>query len=84
MVGELRVQAASAAIALTDQIELSLIGDSVFQAQYGANSTDETLARLNIVDGIFSEQVGIDPATDVRLLATGSDPIHLRRTVDTA
>ena len=34
------------------------------------------LARLNIVDGIFAEQVGVlILATDLRIIPAGSDPL---------
>jgi uncharacterized membrane protein YgcG len=73
LVDDLRVHAMSAAA--TDQVEISLIGDLEFQADHGADSNDELLARINIVDGIFGDQVGIVIlATDVRLLTAGTDP----------
>ncbi|HEU5136923.1 MAG TPA: M12 family metallo-peptidase [Steroidobacteraceae bacterium] len=60
---------------LTRQIEISLIGDTDFQAAESADPTAAMLARLNIVEGIFSEQVGLlILATDVRLMAPGADP----------
>ena len=70
-----QLRTASAAT-LTDQVELSMVADSAFQADFGANSDDEMLARLNIVDGIFAEQVGmLILATDLRLVPAGSDPL---------
>ncbi len=60
---------------LTRQIEISLIGDTDFQAAEGSDPTAAMLARLNIVEGIFSEQVGLlILATDVRLMPAGADP----------
>jgi len=60
---------------LTRQIEISLIGDTAFQAAESADPTAAMLARLNIVEGIFSEQVGLlILATDVRLMSAGADP----------
>ena len=60
---------------LTRQIEISLIADSAFQAAEAGDPTAAMLARLNIVEGIFSEQVGLLVlATDVRLIPANADP----------
>ena len=60
---------------ITRQIEISLIADADFQAAEGADPTAAMLARLNIVEGIFSEQVGLlILATDLRLTGPGTDP----------
>jgi len=60
---------------LTHQIEISLIADSDFQAAEAGDPTAAMLARLNIVEGIFSEQVGLLVlATDVRLIPATNDP----------
>jgi reprolysin (M12B) family zinc metalloprotease/uncharacterized protein DUF11 len=60
---------------LTKQIEISLIADSAFQAAETGDPTAAMLARLNIVEGIFSEQVGLLVlATDVRLMPANADP----------
>jgi len=60
---------------LTRQIEISLIADSAFQAAEAGDPTAAMLARLNIVEGIFSEQVGLLVlATDVRLMPANADP----------
>jgi hypothetical protein len=72
LVAELR--AASAAVAI-DQLSIALIADAAFQNAEGANSAEVMLARLNTVDGIFTEQVGVLlVASDVRLVSPGSDP----------
>lgn len=52
------LQAAAAAV-VTGQMEVGVIGDFEF---FGANSGDPegaALARMNVVDGIFSDQVGV-------------------------
>jgi hypothetical protein len=60
---------------ITRQIEISLIADSAFQAAESTDPTAAMLSRLNIVEGIFSEQVGLlILATDVRLMPAGADP----------
>jgi hypothetical protein len=59
---------------VTRQLEISLIGDAALQAAE-SDPTAAMLARLNIVEGIFSEQLGLlILATDVRLTAPGTDP----------
>lgn len=61
--------------ALSRQIEISLIGDTAFQAAEPDDPTAAMLARLNIVEGIFSEQLDLLVlATDVRLVPAGADP----------
>jgi hypothetical protein len=68
---------------LTHQVEISLIADSDFQAAEAGDPTAAMLARLNIVEGIFSEQVGLLVlATDVRLIprsTTHSKPPRAQR-----
>ena len=60
---------------ITRQIEISLIADSAFQEAESADPTAAMLARLNIVEGIFSEQIGLLVlATDVRLMLKQEDP----------
>jgi hypothetical protein len=60
---------------VTRQVEISLIADTAFQQGEGSDPTAAMLARLNIVEGIFSEQIGLlILATDVRLMPAGSDP----------
>ena len=61
--------------AIERQIEISLIGDKEFQ-QVESDPTAALLARLNIVEGIFSEQVGLLVlATDLRLMPLDSDSL---------
>jgi len=60
---------------ITRQLEISLIGDADFQAAESSDPTAAMLARLNIVEGIFSEQLGLlILATDIRLMPAGADP----------
>ena len=60
---------------ITRQLDISLIADSAFQQADGSDPTAAMLARLNIVEGIFSEQVGLlILASDIRLIAPESDP----------
>lgn len=70
-----QLAAAAAASAPTDQLSLALIADTSFQQQNASSPADAMLARLNIVDGIFTEQLGVllQP-TELRLVPPESDP----------
>jgi hypothetical protein len=72
MVAQIRTATAAADM---DQIDVALIADRAFQSLEGAGSTEVMLARLNIVDGIFSEQIGVllVPSA-LHLVPQGSDP----------
>ncbi len=60
---------------ITQQIEIALLADSDFAASQGPDPTATMLARLNIVEGIFSEQVGLLVlATDIRVMPVAGDP----------
>jgi hypothetical protein len=73
MVGERRAQAIGAAT-ITDQFDISLIADTASRTAT-APTARPMLARLNIVNGIFSRQVGVlILVTDVLLIPAASDP----------
>jgi hypothetical protein len=61
---------------ITRQLEISLIADTAFQRDAeGGDPTAAMLARLNIVEGIFSEQVGLlIVAGEIRLMSPDADP----------
>jgi hypothetical protein len=63
MIGELRAraQALQAGVA-TEGVEISILGDAAYLSRYAieAQARDAILSRLNIVDGIFSSQVGVE------------------------
>ena len=64
----------SAEATITGQIEIALIADSAFAASE-SDPAAAMLARLNIVEGIFSEQVGLlVMASDIRVMPAGQDP----------
>jgi hypothetical protein len=72
MVGELQ---GAAAAKVSRQIEIALVADSAFAAAEPADPVAAMLARLNIVEGIFSEQVGLLVlATELRVIPAGNDP----------
>jgi hypothetical protein len=47
------------------RVTLAPVADVEFASRYGVNAETEIMARLNTVDGIFREQVGIDLAVGV-------------------
>lgn len=59
----------------TRRIELRAVTDYEFYQRWGVRSEDEVLSRMNIVDGIFSDQLGlqIDVAA-VEVFDTPADP----------
>ena len=67
--------ATATATAPAEQLNLALIADTAFQQQNGNASANAMLARLNIVDGIFTEQIGVllQP-TEFRLVPSSGDP----------
>jgi hypothetical protein len=69
--------ASLAAAAPTDQLDIAFLADTEFQQQNGGATLGTMLARLNFVDGIFSEQLGVllSP-TEFRLMPSGSDPFN--------
>jgi len=59
---------------IDSQIEVALIADSAFATAESADPTAAMLARFNIVEGIFSEQLGLLVlATDLRVLPANED-----------
>ena len=73
LVADLGVNAA--ALGVDEQLDVSLIADTDFQNVFGQLARDTMLARVNTVDGIFSEQVGIKIVpTDLRMIPAGPDP----------
>jgi hypothetical protein len=58
ILGEIATQV-SAATLPTREIEVGLLGDLQFYWHQGVDSEDALLARFNIVDGIYSEQVDL-------------------------
>lgn len=72
LVGELEDTAAAR---MTQQLEIALIADSDFAASQGSDPTAAMLARFNIVEGIYSEQLGLlILATEVRVIPAEGDP----------
>src|SRR5262245_5036469 len=73
LVGELT--ATSAASASGGQLDLAVIGDYEFYATHPVNTEAELLARMNVVDGIYSDQIGVSiHVTQVKIFTTSSEP----------
>lgn len=71
LVSALRFNAAT----VEDSLDISLIADRAFQDLIGVDAAAEMLARLNIVDGIFAEQVGVLLVpTEFRMVPANADP----------
>ncbi|HSD74833.1 MAG TPA: M12 family metallo-peptidase [Steroidobacteraceae bacterium] len=83
LVGELKEQAALAAVP-TSQIPVALLGDFEFSSDHPGDAEAVALARMNNVDGIFSNQVGVHLAlSTVRMFITASDPFTATTVPDT-
>ena len=76
LVSELRAnQPLAAAAAVTGQIQVAVVGDSEFSSDHPSDADSTIVSRMNIVDGIFSDQVGIHiVAASVNTFASASDP----------
>jgi hypothetical protein len=63
----------SEAVTVRRKLEVSVIGDATFRARYesDADAKDAMLTRLNIVDGIFSSEVGA--AIEVASMSLAAD-----------
>ncbi len=73
---ELEQLAETAALGASLELELSAVGDGPFVETFGAGSEAALLARFNIVDGIFSEQVGIQiRVTEIHLFQPGDNTL---------
>lgn len=78
LVAELKsaaAQQASQAAAASVQLDLGAVGDFEFFETHGASSEAAILTRLNNVDGIFSEQVGVQiTVTEIDVFTDAADP----------
>ena len=75
LVAELRQRFEAVTPAASQNINIAAIGDFEFTQSFGANSEAELMARFNNVDGIFSEQLGVQiSVTEVVLFNDANDP----------
>ena len=83
LVSELRQEAALAAVP-TGEMEVALLGDFEFTSDHPGDAEAVALARMNTVDGIFSDQVGVRLiVSTVRMFLTASDPFTATTVPDT-
>ena len=76
LVSELRAnQPLAAAAMVTGQIQVAVLGDFEFSSDHPTDAESIVVTRMNVVDGIFSDQVGIHIiAASVDIFDTAADP----------
>ncbi len=75
LVGELEADTQIASSSVGAQLDMAVIGDYEFFSTHPQNTEAELLARMNIVDGIFSGQVGISiRVSQVKIFTTPAEP----------
>lgn len=80
---ELRIQ--SATLGGLKQVRVGVVGDHEFSSQFesAAAAADAIIARMNIVDGIFTSQVGVKISlAESTLLPVASDPLTASKAGD--
>jgi hypothetical protein len=76
LVRELKTEAAATGLR---QISVAIIGDYEFHTLFGSRAVATMLERVNVVDGIFSNQVGVSIVpTDFKVFDTADDPFTQR------
>jgi len=73
LIAELRQQAVTAAVA-TEQIEIAFVADFEMSQRYGADTQATMLARANVLDGIFGNQVGVSIIPFFQIFTDAADP----------
>ncbi len=57
------------------RLQVAWVADSVFSDRFGTSTEAEMLARINVVSGIFAEQLGLQlELVELTALADGDDP----------
>ena len=75
LINELRAAADSAFAAAPREIEVAMIADFELTSRLGSETAHNLLEKANIVDGIFSSQLGVSTIpTDFVTFATATDP----------
>lgn len=65
----------SAAVTATRSVDIAMLGDSSFATEHAADPEAALVERLNIVDGYFSDQVGVQfNVIEYRVLDGAADP----------
>jgi hypothetical protein len=82
---ELRIQAAASELAAIKQVRVGVVADYEFTTQFtgGATPEDAIIARMNVVDGIFTSQLGVKVAlAPPTIFRTASDPFTKTKAAD--
>src|SRR6185295_6977741 len=83
---ELHIQAASSELAAMKQVRVGVIGDFEFVSLFNNGTTkveDAIVSRMNIVDGVFSSQIGVKVSlAPWKLFTTSSDPFTKTKASD--
>lgn len=56
------------------RLHIAPVADYEFASAFGATAASEILTRLNVADGIFSSQVGVDLIADAPTVFTSTNP----------
>ena len=82
LVGELGADPSLTAVA-GGVLDIAVIADYEFYASHPINTEAELLARMNIVDGIFSGQLGVDlVVSQLKVFTTSSEPFTTNKGAD--
>jgi hypothetical protein len=75
---ELHVQAATAEATAMKQVRVGVVGDFEFASLFAGSTTtamDAVVARMNIVDGIFTSQLGVKMSlAPIQIFTNSNDP----------
>ena len=83
LVSELRQDAALAAVP-TAEMQIAVLGDFEFTTDHPGDAEATALTRINNVDGIFSDQVGVQlTVSTLRVFPTATDPFTSTTVPDT-
>lgn len=75
LVGELEADPMFLGTGSGGELDIAVIADYEFYNTHNGNTEAELLARMNIVDGIFSSQLGVNVVvTQLRVFSTPSEP----------
>lgn len=75
LVGELETVMARSTAAADLQLDLGVVGDFELFQRFNSETEEAILTRLNIVDGIYSEQLGVQLRLEqLDVFTTASDP----------
>jgi hypothetical protein len=74
LLNDIEPSAVTQAAGATKEIEILIVADTEYVASSGSDTDAQALSQMNVVDGIFSSQVGVQIAvTDIISLTTNGD-----------